>query len=143
MMKNSNLVCHFSHWWIKVSGPYFGPKYSNLHANCTAFFVFFFSQSCRQNNTKYAFQYTFKHKTRQCRKNKKKKKKRKSDLHDYICSWSPIRLLTPPDTVLTWVVLLKNWILWGLLRDLFCSNMLDLWILIQITPKRHSRGTSI
>ena len=64
------LVFRFPRRYIDKSlqsfSSYYGLKYNDFHANCTAIFVlFFFSKSGGRNNAKYSFQYSFKNNTTQ------------------------------------------------------------------------------
>ena len=113
MVKNSNLVCHFSFWWIKVSAPHFGLKYDNLHSNCTAFLVFFFLNLAEKIVLNMLFNTLLNVKPDNTeRRRRRKKKEWPSWLYSQLIAYQFINP-TGHGFKLEWL-LLKNRVLWGL-----------------------------
>ena len=110
---------------IKVSALYYGPKYNNFHAKCTAVFVLcFFSKSGGRNNAQYAllFNTLLQITAHNTQKRRKRKERTCMDLH----KWPSRRysrkvthpILNPNRQGLTWVPL-PNRVSRGLLGDTY------------------------
>ena len=101
----------------KVSALYYGPRYNNFHAKCTAISVLcfcFFSKSGGWNNAKYGFQYTFNN-MQKWRRRKERTTYGPLQRHSQLIT-HPV--LNPDRQGFTWV-LLPNRVLPGLLRDTY------------------------